>query len=531
MEIQTPLTLFNGFDRSGPVDETVVSETDCGDYYQTQVYFNGAETRDGITRIYAVLYRPKKSGAIPCVLTFDEAKQSLGLCHVKVLLDEGFAVLSVDCCGKTADRQRYTLYPDSLEECINSTGLSSDLRKSALYITGCVGLKAYNYILSKNYIDKDNIGVLGVGEMSSVVWVLALREKLKAGMTMYGGGFLPDYFRNDPMYLIHKAALDVRSCAPYTSLPVLIQTASNESNNSLTYLNELYDCSTKSYFSIGERANRATITAQKKNLKYWFGYMLGGSGYLPAAPELSARESEGKLCYDINIDASKEVVAVNLFTAQGDVEPAFRNWSDNKLEKVSDGKYIAQVDVYVKGEPVYAFATVKYRHSLYISSSLIMKIPSQMKINAEQARSRLIYNNEMGCDDFLVPNDYDLSYDVEKLTIEKGPYDINGICSRTGQLATYKLGDVKYRGEGDELLQIMLYVEQPSNITFTVMNKNKDLFSCVKEFRPDNGWTTVSLSPFEFKSQKAVLSDWKNITAITISADDAKLLVSSMLWV
>ncbi len=536
MEIQTPQTIWNDYDKSGSVNESVVSQSDCGDYTLFQVYFNGEQVTDGVTRIFARLYRPKKEGAVPAVLFFDDENDSLGFEHIKVLLDEGFAVLWVDYLGKRAGKSRFTLYPDSLvsreQEGEETKSLPENYMESRFYVNGCVGFKALNYLLSKDFVDKDRIGALGVGEGGPIVWTLSVRERLRAGMTFYGGGVLSDDYHSDPKYLFYKAALDVRSYAQYSLFPILIQGASNERNNSLDYLSEMYNNAQSSVLSIAPRAIRAVITAQKKNLKYWFSNALKGSGYVPVPPEINARESDGKLYYDLEINESREVEDVKLFTYQGEDEAAFRNWSGQRIEKVSKGKYIAMVDVYTENEPIRAFVSVKYADSLYLSSAVLLKYPEQMNVTALPKRSRLIYDSdEMGLDDFIVPNDYDLKYDEEKLVVRKGPFDIKGVCSMTGQLATFKLGDHKFKGEGDSLLKLLMHVEESCSVVFSVMNKERDVFECIKELSPDDGWVSVSLAPFDFRSKKSVLSDWSDIVVISITSGNTKLLLSSMLWV
>lgn len=530
MEIQTPQTIWKDYDKSGATNETVVSTVDHGDYLESCVYFNGEKADDGIARICAQLFLPKKDGPVPAVLFFDDEKNHLGITHVSALLEEGLAVLVVDYVGKLPGKSRYTLYPDSLNPQTKEE-FPEDMRQSRTYIYGCVGFKALNYLLSKDFVDKDRIGVLGAGEAGAIVWTLSVKEKLKAGMTFYGGGFFRDEKHDDLKFLAYKAAFDVRSCAQHSLFPVLIQGTSNERNSSLDYLNELYNCSDKNYFSIAPRANRSIITPQKKNIKYWFAYMLADRGYAPIPPTINARESDGKLYYDLEVDVNNEVTFVKLYTYQGEDEAAFRNWSEQKIVKISEGKYISKVDVYTENEPIRAFVTVKYKHSLYLCSPVLLKRPKQMKVLADPRTSRLIYESDMGLDDFIVPNDYDLNHDEEKLVMKKGPHDIEGVCSMTGQLMTFKLGDHKYRGQGETLLKILLYVEQKCNVTFTVMDRSRDVFEFVKTFEPEDGWASVSLASFDFKSQKRVLSDWSEIVSIRIYSGDAKLLLGSMLWV
>jgi len=208
-----------------------------------------------------------------------------------------------------------------------------------------------------------------------------------------------------------------------------------------------------------------------------------------------------------------------------------QSWSDTLSHKLSDGKYFSKVEVYNQNTPILAFVCVKYTHSLYLSSPVLLKMPSQMQVIAEPKTSRLIYDSDMDTDDFLVPNDYDLKYDVEKLVMEKGPFDISGVCSMTGQLKTFKLGDQKYKVKDNSALKLLLCVKEKCSVTFLLQNKDKEEFECVRDLGPEDGWASVTLEPFEFKSHKCVLSDWKDIVSINIISGDVKLLLNSMLWV
>ena len=109
MEIQTPQTIWKDYDKSGAINETIVSSVDHGNYVESCVYFNGEKAAEGIARICAQLFLPKKDEPVPVVLFFDDEKNHLGITHVGALLEEGLAVLVVDYVGKMPGKSRYTL--------------------------------------------------------------------------------------------------------------------------------------------------------------------------------------------------------------------------------------------------------------------------------------------------------------------------------------------------------------------------------------------------------------------------------------
>ena len=532
MEIITPQSLWKDFCADGDFETVVVSSNEGSVYRTTEMYFSGSSTGDGVVRIFATMYMPSVGApGLAAILFFDDAASAGSLPFIEALVSRGFAVLRVDYAG-AGGSGRYTLYPDSLYRGNygHENELPDDLKVSSAYIWTAVGLRAAKFLRESEGIDRERIGVLGIGEGGALAWRLAMLCDFKAGMSLFGGGIIDDRLKPDPLYLTYKAALDVRSYAPFSRCPMLLQTTSNESNSSLDYMAELYDGSRTARFSIGERGNRAIITSQKKNYLYWFLRQLFGEGYVPDPPKLTARESGGGLYYDIETDVKHELVTVELFVSQGKLKAAYRNWSSVKMDKAGEGKYLAKVDVYDGSEPVYAFVSVKYRHSLYVTSPLVMRIPKLMGVTAKPRRSRLIYESGMVKDDFSVPDDYDLSYGVEKLAVEKGPFGIEGISSATHRIVTFKLGDYQYRGERDNVLQLLIYVERLSAVNFMIMDWEGRHYYCTREYGPADEWVTVSLSPGDFRRDNQPFVSWNEAAAIGVNSD-CRLLINTVLWV
>ena len=63
-------------------------------------------------------------------------------------------------------------------------------------------------------------------------------------------------------------------------------------------------------------------------------------------------------------------------------------------------------------------------------------------------------------------NDFLLLYTQQRrrtgVVMQGGAYDIEGVCSLSGELATYKFSDIQFKAEEDSVLQLIVYsdVEQ-----------------------------------------------------------------------
>ncbi len=251
---------------------------------------------------------------------------------------------------------------------------------------------------------------------------------------------------------------------------------------------------------------------------------------LPSTPELESKGSQNQLYYDLKIDAGEDPEYVRLFVAYAQKNSAFRNWRKYDLEMVGEDEYICKVSVPLPDEPVYAFATVKYKNGFCISTAVDKVIPKSLGVNAAVLNfKRLIYDSSMGLSDFIVLSGANKK--DGRLVLEKGPFDLEGIRSTSNSLTTFRLADPQFIGKPDGVLQLSLYSATIQKISFNITASDKLLkYSCIKELSPQNAWSKVALSLIDFRGDKGALSSWSEILTFEIESENAVLL-NSMLWV
>ncbi len=157
-------------------------------------------------------------------------------------------------------------------------------------------------------------------------------------------------------------------------------------------------------------------------------------------------------------------------------------------------------------------------------------IPSALNVSAAALTfKRLIYDSSMALSDWLVL--YNPGGKSVDLSMEKGPFDLEGITSPSHVLSTFRLADPQYRGKSDSVLQVTVYSPKAQTVLFHITASEKPVkYSCKKELTPESAWTKLTFSPNDFKSATGSLSEWNDVLTFDIASKDT-VLVSSVLWV
>lgn len=508
MELMTPQILWKDFDTQASFDETVLRYVDDEGRKVKEFYFSGLRTKDGVVRIFARYLH--NGDDLPTIIYFGEENEPLKIPHVS---KHNFLV--VDYTGVKKDKVRGTMYPYSLKDAENENPVyDSRPKNSKWYAWASVAMSAVLYA-SKN-CGNGKIGVIGAGQGGSLVWKLSACVGVDAAVTLFSTGYEPN--RDDIYY---RACLDNRSYAPILRFPVMEIVSSNESDGSIDFMSEIFsaikrkDCR----LCINERSNHTLGEAGKRNVELWLKHYLSGEGEMPDIPVLRPYEAGGKLYYEVKYDGNPD--EISLYVNMGSSHGAVRNWSAAPLMKLEDS-YIASIKVHDANAPINAFVTVK-EYDYKVSSIILSRIPAKMGVAAEPVkRNRLIYDGEMGTDDWTAANN-------EKPIMKNGPFDISGVCAE-GSLVTFKLADARYCGEDGLILQVMFCSRIRQVVKFVITDSRKRQFVCPVEADLRQGWVTKNFTVDDFKTENEHLTSWKDIVTFEV-ATEGPALVSSLLWV
>ena len=507
-----------------PLDVSEIATKKLSYGVEKRVYFNGEATSMGRTRIYARHIAPETetNKAVVVMLSPEHDIQAIDF---SFFTERGYAVVAVDYAGKTFGRERFTLYPNALSfgnynsekifEPVHST------TKSCWYLWTTVCLRALTYAESAGY---NSVGMLGVGIGGSFTYMAAAIDDFpRCCVSLYSPGFFPQ--TSDADFLLVAASLSLSSYAPIIKAPCLQMCCSNDLDSSLDQISDIKELSTdKSFLYIEPRIDRAFTADMANNMEKFFDYYLSGEQSENIVPKasLSAYGEDRNLYFSLKCEDILE--KVELYVSYGITNPAYRNWRAYPTEKVGEYEYLSRSQVYSADNPVYGFAKITTKSGFLFSTPVIKKIPSSLKITPSTiVKQRLIYDSDMGIDDFFAVNP------SENPILKQGPYDICGVSSKSG-LCTYKIGDVVFSGSRDSLLQLLVFSPIKQTVTFSVTEEGSyNTYVCTKSVSPENDWNKLLLSPTDFKSNEGNLSGWDKAIFLRIDYKE-ELLINSLLW-
>ena len=517
MEVISSQALWKDYDRKSlPLNESIVSEKTENGISETRLYFSGAAASDGITRIFARLVRPDINERLPVVIVMGDLYDDVD----KATFTEacGRAVLYVDYSGEKK-AERFTMYPESMSYAQPEGDLETldDVpaapQKTCWYAWATVLLRAVTYAESRDDLDPNAIAAVGIGTGASAVWKAAAVGAIKCGVVIneFGGRVEDTGFR---------AALDSVSYAAHVTVPVLSMCCSNAFRQSLDEVNETVAVGEHCLINVRPRAFRGVDTCQTQTVRLFLQTALAG-GELPTPPKISLRGSEGALYCELTVDG--EIEEARLYTANSTQAPEMRNWQKTGMQTLGEGQYFARVVVHDATSPVYAFAWVSYKNGMTLCSPMNEVTPSALGIKgAECGKNRLIYDGDMGVDDWIAG-------DGGEAEVDEGPFGISGVGADEA-LYTFKLSDWAYRGEPGYVLQMLVYSETDQEIAVKLLTKAGEVYFALRSLKRNDGWVKLNFDVHDFKSGKGTLDSWDRVATVRLTFS-GRVIISNMLWV
>lgn len=539
MELITAKTLWKDYDpRNIPLDETVLSTEYTEKYSVTHVYFNGEATVDGCTRIYARLYVPASIPSGAAVVLMNDIETPFDTTYTQLLLDCGYTVLVPDYAGKRPEG-RFTIYPASLcradyfTENSDFHSLPDNPKLSCRYVYASVMLRAYVYLENMPSVDKNRICLMGVRRGGMQVYKAAyLMKEAACAVTLFNSSYIEDLDLDSDKAMVYNTCLVPSAYAPLVQIPFYMVESSNNHENSLFHTDDLYRASSDSVrFYVVEHSDNTLNKEQRNSLVSFINGCCFSCSRPPAPPSVTAKNSDRALYYEVKISDHENAEAVKLYYFYGTEKGEYRNWSRLNLERVSENEYIAKADVYLLKAETSAYVTVKYNNGLLLSSGLETKTPYLMGVAAKEiVKSRLVYDTEMGVDDWLITENTDKAGEI---SLKESPVGISGVTSSVNSITTLKIGDVHTCGERDSLLQMLIYSQRMQTLRIRVTCHTESgykTYFAAKKTDSFGEWSKITLSVDDFKSPDGPMDGWDNAVSFTVDSEDT-LLINSLLWI
>ncbi|HEY8443927.1 MAG TPA: hypothetical protein VIL24_03935 [Clostridia bacterium] len=561
-ELISPIELWKDFNPNlDDEDINIISEKDSGDgYICRQMYFTAYQTPGGKVRAFAQFYcdkntvkNTKKAPVIFFLGSTVRFYQTLKFIKNRL---KGVSVFTIDYLGYNKNYDRYTIYPKCLEyanfekaqEILNT--VKDSPKDTPWYIWTAMARRALTLLERIPEVDSKKIAVLGIKTGANLAWKIgATDNRACCIVSMFNTGWLGYDFlykksaetdqeipEERSLYL---AALSTQSYAPFVKTPILVTLSTNDSDATFDRAFDTYARipeNTVSMLSVIPYSDKEIFFEYNDTIINWLkNYLFDAEFYHPYQPELAIKNQDNKLLIEIKADNSIPIKEIRLYQATETPDPSVRNWFRLNCEDKGGGIYSAAAEILDVNEYCFAFANVFYDDYI-ISSTLHACIPSELKITSANIKaSRLVYDSSMGLDCFTVTNVNELFHHGPELAVQKGALDMTGVRALMGDLATFKIGDPRFKGYEEDQLQIGYYSPIDQNITIALRNYQSDRceFDYFYTFKVEGAeiWDKITLSASEFKNEDgAMLKSFENAVLLYIKSE-GELLINNILWV
>ena len=545
---QTPVEVWKDYDpNKGDFKEEVVrAETRQGIFYRDSyisAYAVGEEIR--VFCKYAV-----KAGAVnaPGLLNVHGWMATANIDQNYV--NDGWAVMSFDYCGKTKDRKDYTRYPESLSHGAMTGPVIHDSRpggksitdpkQSSEYLWYAIQSRVVSYLEQQKEVDRGRIGAKGYSYGGTLMWALATDRRIKAVVAYFGIGWI-EYYRNKQVWMYNNPYLEPRKSpgeeiflasmspeayVPYITAPTLWLNGSNDhhggherSLESFKRFKPGVPCA----FAVQARGHHNTDKIEQDSKMWLEKHVLKKEVFWPAQPK-----SEIKLNWErvpelvITPDSPEKVKKVEMWYSQKNPFSFTRVWRDVPCVK-SGRAWVGQMPVLNVNDYVFGYGNVTYDTTVVLSTFFNAAIPSRLGDARATDKPVDIYTGAGGLGAW------------SNVAEVEGVGGIKGFRPTNNSLGTgtESLADPKWKSPAGARLGFKFYCTQPQTLVLLANDK----FEAEIEITANDNWQEMAVKARQLKnrSDKRPLDDWAKVEKIGFmpkaGSDLTKVIFSQFKWV
>jgi dienelactone hydrolase len=522
------------------------------------------ETRDGILNreSYISAYVLGEEIRVYCKYSVREgAERSPGLLNVhgwmgapgigKDYVEEGWAVLAHDYCGKTGERPHYTKYPESLRHGnmdrkvagpVNSMTAEgkniTDPKQTSDYLWYAIQRRALSYLEQQKEVDRSRLGASGYSYGGTLMWNLATDPRVKAVVPHFGIGY-NDYYRSRQVWMYNvpyaeppKTAgeeIYLRSVAPEAHVPYI--TAATLFLNGSNDHHGGHERGLESFkkfkpgvpwsFAIQARGHHDTEKIEQ-DTKLWLAKHVRGTDLpWPAHPKAQIRlDAEGVPELVLEPASPEAIRKVEIFYALKNPCSFARAWRDAQSVQ-NGGRWVGKLPVLSVEDYVFAYANVTYDTTVVRSSDFLAVIPSKLgRAKATDKASAVISENGYG-----------LWTNIAEL---EGPKGIKGFRPTNNQRGsgTEQLHDPKWKAPANSSLSFKFYCTEPQVVLLTATNYH----TAEIEITASDEWQQLVVPAARLTSRfsQKPMKDWTGVGEISFlpkpGSDLTKVLFADFKW-
>jgi len=526
-------------------EEIVKQETKDGVYFRDSyisAYVLGREIR--VFCKYAVKAGAKKAPGLLNVHGW-MATASIKPDYV----NDGWAVMSFDYCGKEPNRKDYTKYP----ECFRYGNMLKDAgpvvhdtqpdgtpiahpTQSAEYLWYAIQSRVLSYLEQQTEVDKGRLGGMGYSYGGTLMWALGTDPRVKAVVAYFGIGW-NEYYRNKGVWMynvpyveppktrgeeIFLAGLASQAYVPYITAATLWLNGSSDHHGGFERGVEsfkLFKPGVPWSFAIQARGHH-NVEKIDQDAKLWLEkYVLGKEVFWPGLPKSCIR-LDGAGVPELVITPAQvdKVQKVEMWYSLKNPVSFQRSWRDVKGVKSGDC-WIGKMPVQDVHDYVFGYGNVTYDNTVVRSTDFNAAIPSTL--GAARATDRL---ETTGPDALSAWTD----------TAEaEGPGGIRGIRPINNQKGTSseQYMDPKWLAPKHSQLRIKFYCTEPQLLILSA----DDRFQTALKITANDQWQEMIMPASRLSGADGKpMKDWAGIRKLQLvpqkGSDIFKVIFAEFAW-
>ena len=542
----TPPQLWQDYDpdKGGFKEEIVRQEVKDGifsrDSYIT-AYVLGEEIR--VLCKYAV-----KTGAkdAPALLNVHGWMSTANIDRTYVT--DGWAQMSFDYCGRTAGRQHFTRYPESMDygrmegKVIHARlpdGRDiTDPKQTSHYLWYALQRRVLSYLLAQREVDKNRVGAKGYSYGGTLMWNLGMDPRVKAVVAYFGIGWITYYrdhavwmynvpYREPPMTPgegLFLATVESQAHAPYITAATLWLTGSNDHHSGHERGGQtfaMFKPGVPWSFAVQARGHHNTDNLGD-DCKLWLEkHVLGRNIPWPGRPQseiVLGRNGVPEL--HVTPAATERVVEVQIYQAQKTANNIARAWRDVQPVR-QGGTWIASLPVLNVDDYVFSYANIRSADNLIISSDFNAAIPSRLGKAVATDKPSDTIAPDAGIWSDAVP--------VEGVGGVTGFRVLNNVQGTKND----QFADPRWQAPARARLSFRFYCTEPQQLTLVADGR----YEMELHISTSDEWQQRVIPPRELVSHlnQQHLPDWSQVTAVQIKpkkgADITKVVFAQFKWV
>lgn len=557
--ILTPITLWKDFDDTLPFEEETISEREVDGVLYREVYFLGRRTQFGRVKIYAKYATPLGVERFPAVLVMFEAGFPCDEQFVKMLVDGGYGVLSVDYCGNMG-AGKHTVYPDDVEYAnylkVGRTMEYVDMtaKETSWYEWTAVARYAARWLSEREEVTKT--GAVGLRTGGEILWKIAPYAPISCFVSVGAAGWLAyrdmEKFSSENNQVFSEerhrfiAGLDSQSYAPHVKCPVLLLCAINDKKCN-------YDRVYDTFQQINPDVEKAMLYSAHGNglighrstdNLYLFldKYLKGHSVYLSKPITCNVfKDEDGRYRAQIKYDPMGDAMECGVFFTENTSTYKARDWTRVLEDSLTETEKAASsvelpLDVYEGSQKALVYAFVHYSNGFSVTSKIQEVVLGDNHKGTK--RSRILFTGEKGTLGFAafrrrarsIADCFSSKENVE-VDLVPGYGGIMGISTRTG-IITYRVSEPRFEPQEGALFQFDAWCETDATLKVIFFTDAEEQTGYEAEFAIEGGgkWKKICSESGDFKAAKGLpLDDFTKAVSVVFLGKDG-VLINNLIW-